>query len=232
MRPFPDSFIKTARSLCHDFKIMSKFKKRYTFIFLFVLFVADILYLAPLTSEIMKKNNKDGTVEYYNDEKSTDKPFKKIDFKSPFNELIEDISLQEGVDPYLVKCLIKVESNFKPDAVSVAGAMGLMQIMQDIARYYNVVDPLSPEENLNAGIKHLKTLLKYFKNDVSLSLAAYHAGLGRVRKNMDIPPIKSTIEYVKNVMMLYTGNKGNAENSVKKLYKRISRDGVIEIYSR
>ena len=211
---------------------MYKYRIKLLFISFTVFFIVDILHLTPLTSEIRKKINKDGAVEYYNDEKDTDKPFKKIDFKSPYNERIEDISLQEGVDPYLVKCLIKVESNFNPDAVSVAGAMGLMQIMQDIARYYNVVDPLSPEENLNAGIKHLKTLLNYFKNDVSLSLAAYHAGLGRVKKHMDIPPIKSTIEYVKNVMMLYTGNKGNAENSVKKLYKRINRDGVIEIYSR
>ncbi len=196
------------------------------------LIIAIIIPYVHLRSEIKKKINKDGTIEYYNDISGTEKSFKKIDFLSPYNELIEEISLREGVDPYLVKCLIKIESNFNPDAVSVAGAMGLMQIMQDIAREYKVVDPLSPEENLGAGIRHLKTLLNYFKNDVSLALAAYHAGLGRVKKNMDIPPIKSTILYVKNVMMLYTGNNSSAETSVKRLYKRINSDGVIEIYSR
>jgi len=211
---------------------MNKYKINYIFTPFFIIFIIGIFYYTPLNSEIKKNENKDGTLEYFNDNGPIEKTFKKHEFPRKYNDLIEDICSLEGVDPYLVKCLIKVESNFNPDAVSVAGAMGLMQIMQDIARYYNVVDPLSPEENLNAGIKHLKTLLNYFKNDVSLSLAAYHAGLGRVKKNMNIPPIKSTIEYVKNVMMLYTGNKVNVENSVKKLYKRINSNGVIEIYSR
>jgi soluble lytic murein transglycosylase-like protein len=212
---------------------MPEYKFNIMPLFVSIFFLAESLLITRINSEITKKTNSDGTVEYFNSEKSVmTKPFKKHEFNSPYIDLIEEISLQEGVDPYLVKCLIKIESNFNPDAVSVAGAMGLMQIMQDIARQYNVADPLSPEENLNAGIRHLKTLLNYFKNDVSLSLAAYHAGLGRVKKNMDIPPIKSTIEYVKNVMMLYAGNKGNAENSVKKLYKRINSEGVIEIYSR
>ncbi len=185
-----------------------------------------------LYSGIKKRVQKDGTIEYYSEADEPATPFKKHSFKSPHNKLIEKISTEHGVDPYLIKCIIKVESNFKADAVSVAGAMGLMQIMQVVARIYEVKDPLSPEENLNAGIKHFKTLLNYFKNNISLSLAAYHAGIGRVKKNMKIPPIKSTIAYVKRTMFLYTGKKDNIEQKIRKLYKRIDKEGMIEIYSR
>ncbi len=185
-----------------------------------------------LHSGIKKRIRKDGTIEYYSETDEPVVPFKKHNFKSPHNKLIEKISTEHAVDPYLIKCIIKVESNFKEDAVSVAGAMGLMQIMQVVARIYEVKDPLSPEENLNAGIKHFKTLLNYFKNKIPLSLAAYHAGIGRVKKNMKIPPIKSTIAYVKRIMFLYTGKKENIEQKVRKLYKRIDKEGMIEIYSK
>jgi len=186
-----------------------------------------------LYSEIKKEVLYDGTVQYFNSTSNTveKKTNAKLEFKSQYNDLIESISRTEGLDPYLVKCIIKVESNFKADAVSVAGAMGLMQIMQEIARYYNVKDPLDPKENLTAGTKHLKSLLNYFKNDVTLAVAAYHAGLGRVKKEMKIPPIQSTVDYVNDVMFLYSGKKENSLEKVKKLYKRINSEGVIEIYN-
>ena len=111
--------------------------------------------------------------------------------------------------------------------------MGLMQIMQEIVRYYNVKNPFDPKENLTAGIKHFKSLLNYFKNDVALAVAAYHAGLGRVKKAMKVvPPIKSTVDYVNNVMFLYSGERVNNSEKVKKLYKRINSEGVIEIYNK
>lgn len=173
----------------------------------------------------------DGTIDYYSVNKEIPNPAR--DFQSPHNILIDTISKEKGIDPYLVKCVVKVESNFKADAVSVAGAMGLMQLMQEIAREYNVKDPFDPEENLRAGISHLKSLLDYFDNDISLALAAYHAGIGRVKKHMKVPPIESTIKYVNDIMYFYTGNKNNdIETKVRKLYKRINREGVIEIYSK
>jgi soluble lytic murein transglycosylase-like protein len=109
--------------------------------------------------------------------------------------------------------------------------MGLMQLMQETSRIYNVRDPFDPEENLNAGIKHMKGLLNYFNNDIPLALAAYHAGIGVVKKRMKVPPIKSTIAYVKKIMKLYRGNNDPVKK-VKKLYKRIEKDGTILIYSR
>jgi soluble lytic murein transglycosylase-like protein len=190
-----------------------------------------IILLTPIITNatIKKKVQRDGTISYYNHNKTERK--KRFNFKSPYDSLIEDISRNAGVDPYLIKCIIKVESNFKADAVSVAGAMGLMQIMQHIARYYEVKDPLDPEENLTTGIKHFKSLLKYFSNDIPLALAAYHAGIGRVKKDMRIPPIQSTIKYVKSIMYYYNrDNSPNIEKKVKRLYRKIRSDGTIIIH--
>lgn len=195
--------------------------------------IVIFLYSLPLAARVKKKVHSDGTVEYYNLKKRKKKVYSgdKFDFKSSYMPLIEKISREEGVDPYLIKCVIKVESNFKANAVSVAGAMGLMQIMQHIARHYKLKDPLNPTENLTAGIKHLKSLLNYFKNNVPLAVAAYHAGLGRVRKRMKVPPIKSTIKYVNRVMYFYSRGKKEAYvKTIKKLYKRISKDGTIVIH--
>jgi soluble lytic murein transglycosylase-like protein len=196
-----------------------------------IIFIILLSQSGSLNPEIKKQLLKDGTVSYYNNSEEL-KTAKRIDFKSQYNNMIESISSTEGVDPYLVKCIVKVESDFKADAVSVAGAMGLMQIMQEIARYYNIKDPLDPKENLTAGIKHLKSLLNYFQSDVSLAVAGYHAGLGRVKKDMKIPPIQATVDYVNNVMHLYNGKKENNLEKIKKLYKRINSEGVIEIYNK
>ena len=184
------------------------------------------LVTTPAMTEIKRKVHQDGSVEYYNREIKKQKlPATRYD------GIIEKIAKQQEIDPYLVKCIIKIESNFNADAVSVAGAMGLMQLMQETARYYKVRDPLDPEENLYAGITHLRSLLEYFNQDVPLALAAYHAGMGRVKKNMSIPPIKSTVDYVNNVMKLYTGSKDYSD-TVKVLYQKIEKDGTILIYSR
>jgi soluble lytic murein transglycosylase-like protein len=196
-----------------------------------IIFVTFLSFLGSVNSEIKKQVLNDGTVRYYNNT-SEIHTNKKHDFKSQYNDLIETISRNEGLDPYLVKCIIKVESNFKADAVSVAGAMGLMQIMQEIARYYDVKDPLDPKENITAGTKHFKSLLNYFQNDITLAVAAYHAGLGRVKKNMKVPPIQATVDYVNDVMSLYSGKKENSLEKVKKLYKRINSEGVIELYNK
>ena len=193
-----------------------------------ILSILVSIAMADASARIYKKVHADGTIEYYN---KSAKHIPPVRLTSKYDRLIDKISRHKGVDPYLIKCIIQIESNFKADAVSVAGAMGLMQLMQDTARYYQVEDPLNPEENLNAGISHVKSLLKFFDGDIPLALAAYHAGIGRVKKNMSIPPIQSTIEYVNKVMFLYKGKK-HCGGSVKRLYKRIEKDGTIIIYSK
>lgn len=103
------------------------------------------------------------------------------------------------VDIDLVKAVVRVESCFDPLAVSVAGAHGLMQLMPETARRYGILDPFNPEQNLSAGIHHLKDLLVDFKQNINLSVAAYNAGAGNVKKYKGIPPFKETQDYVQKV---------------------------------
>lgn len=168
---------------------------------------------------------------------ATARPGGRTVFRSQYLPLIRSIAAEEGVDDYLVQCIVKVESDFNAGAVSVAGATGLMQIMLDVARAYGVSDPFDPRQNLRAGVRHFKSLLASFDGDVTLALAAYHAGAGRVKRHGAVPPIKSTVDYVARVLRYYRGkgqaeSAGEIEHKVRRLYKRIAPDGTIEIYGR
>jgi soluble lytic murein transglycosylase-like protein len=190
---------------------------------------------APAPAKIYKRINADGSIEYYNKNEQKREAGHKLNtsLDSKFDEMIETIAAKHGVDPRLLKCIIRVESDFNPEAVSSAGAMGLMQLMQETARYYYLDNPFDPRKNIETGTRHFKSLLGYFKNDIPLALAAYHAGISRVKKRMALPPIQATIDYVNAIMFLYTGEKKNySENAVNRLYRRIERDGTIVIYSK
>jgi len=112
---------------------------------------------------------------------------------------------RHNVDPSLVRAVIKVESNFNPNAVSRTGAMGLMQLMPQTARSLNVVNPFDPQQNVDAGIRHLKRLMESYGGDVKLSLAAYNAGAGAVKRSAGIPHYRETRNYVKRITQLYYG---------------------------
>lgn len=116
---------------------------------------------------------------------------------------IEQASRKHGVDPNLVRAIIKVESNFNPKAVSPKGAMGLMQLMPGTARDLNVNDPFDPRENVNAGVRYFKNLMNNFGGDVRLSLAAYNAGPKTVALSKGVPRIAETQNYVKQITGMY-----------------------------
>jgi soluble lytic murein transglycosylase-like protein len=120
---------------------------------------------------------------------------------TPYGEIIAAVSEAHGVDPMLVKALIQVESNYKPRARSPKGAMGLMQLMPATAREYKVRNPFDPKSNIEAGIKHLKSLIERF-DGVEMALAAYNAGEGAVRKFKGIPPYRETRNYVSKILSL------------------------------
>ena len=115
------------------------------------------------------------------------------------NELIEDAAQRHGVDPLLVHSVIQVESSYNSKAISPAGAQGLMQLIPSTARQLGVKDAFSPKENIEAGVKYLKYLTDYYKNDLRLALAAYNAGPGAVDKYKWIPPYAETQNYVYQV---------------------------------
>lgn len=110
---------------------------------------------------------------------------------------------QHNVDLRLVRAIITVESCFDSQAISRAGARGLMQLMPETARQYRVYDRFDPEENLRGGIHHFRDLLDRFKENISLSLAAYNAGASNVDKYKGIPPFRETRDYVEKVLKYY-----------------------------
>lgn len=116
---------------------------------------------------------------------------------------IEQAAARHHVDPNLVRAVVKVESNFNPHAVSRKGAMGLMQLMPGTARELAVTDPFDPEQNVDAGVRHLRGLLDSFDGDVSRSLAAYNAGAKAVEKHGGVPPYAETRDYVRRITKLY-----------------------------
>jgi soluble lytic murein transglycosylase-like protein len=123
---------------------------------------------------------------------------------------IDKAASRHNVDPNLVRALVKVESNFNPNAVSRKGAMGLMQLMPQTARQLNLKNPFDPSENIDAGVRHLKQLLESYGGDVRLSLAAYNAGSGAVARSRGVPNFAETRNYVRRITSLYNGNLGSS----------------------
>ncbi len=127
-----------------------------------------------------------------------------------YDVIIERHSQLHGVDPRLVKAVMKAESNFNPNAMSHKGAQGLMQLMPDTARLMKVDNPWDPDENIRGGIKYLKYLDETFGGNLDLVLAAYNAGPARVKEyNMNIPPYDETRTYVQRVKSYYNSFKKN-----------------------
>ena len=125
---------------------------------------------------------------------------------------IEEAAARHNVDPNLVRAVVKVESNFNPNAVSRKGAMGLMQLMPATARQLNVNDPFDPEQNVDAGVRHLKQLLESYKGDVRLTLAAYNAGAGAVARSSGVPRYAETQNYVRRITALYRDRDRDNDN--------------------
>jgi soluble lytic murein transglycosylase-like protein len=117
---------------------------------------------------------------------------------------IDDYAKRYGLPAPLLHAVITAESAYDANAISRAGAVGLMQLMPETAKRYGVVNRRNPHDNINGGTRYLRDLLVMFNNDLSLALAAYNAGEGAVKRNGNkIPPYPETQNYVKKVIAFY-----------------------------
>jgi len=120
-----------------------------------------------------------------------------------FDEIIQKACQKYDVDTDLVKAVIQNESAYDPDAVSSAGALGLMQLMPATAANLGVENPLNPEENIEVGVKLLRELLNQFGGNLTNVVAAYNAGAGAVQQYGGVPPYQETQLYVSRVLSTY-----------------------------
>lgn len=120
-----------------------------------------------------------------------------------FDSSINEAALAYGLDPDLIRAVIRAESGGNPLAVSAKGAQGLMQLMPATARELAVYNPFDPDENIWAGTQYLSEMLQRFEGDILLALAAYNAGPGAIEKHGGIPPYSETIEYVERVLRFW-----------------------------
>ena len=123
-----------------------------------------------------------------------------------YSELINKIAQEEGIDPELIMAVMQHESNGNPNAVSHAGAQGLMQLMPDTAKRFGVTNPFDPEQNIRGGAKYLKWLSDRYKGDVDKIAWGYNAGEGNADKG-HMPRPEETGPYRKNVASLYNSLK-------------------------
>lgn len=139
---------------------------------------------------------------------SHDRP--RVFVRGDLDRIIHEKSILYGLDPALVKAIVKAESDFNPDAVSPAGARGLMQLMPETARLMGIADIDDPEENVEGGIRYLTRLLKRFDWSVPLAVAAYNAGETAVATYGAIPPYEETRNFVKRVLRYQKIYRGHA----------------------
>ena len=133
----------------------------------------------------------------------TNSASEKITTREQIKNLVSRVAQKHGVDEKLVNALIKQESGFNPNAKSRVGAMGLMQLMPATAKGLGVTNPMDPEQNVEGGVKYLKSMLNKYNGNIILALAAYNADPGAVDKYDGVPPYKETQNYVRSILATY-----------------------------
>jgi soluble lytic murein transglycosylase-like protein len=126
------------------------------------------------------------------------------DLRRKYDELMESAAIRYRIPVALVRAIVQAESNYDPNAVSPAGASGIMQLMPDTAREMFVKDIFDPKENIEGGTRYLRVLANTFNGDMVKMVAAYNAGPDAVAKwGGSVPPYAETQDYVRKVIALY-----------------------------
>ena len=162
-----------------------------------------------------------------------ERPEMRID-RDGVEKLVREAAERHRVDPALVRAVIETESNWDPKAFSHKGAGGLMQLIPTTAQRYGAYDVFNPQQNIDAGVRHLKTLLQRYNGNLDLALAAYNAGEGAVDRAHGIPAFRETRNYVQKVQNAYfrpgSGRLADAFVNARAIHRDVTPEGRI-LYS-
>jgi soluble lytic murein transglycosylase-like protein len=146
-------------------------------------------------------------------------------------KLVREAADRHSVDPALVRAVIETESNWNPKAYSHKGAGGLMQLIPTTAQRYGAYDVFDPQQNIDAGVKHLKWLLERYNGNLDLALAAYNAGEGAVDRVHGVPAYRETRNYVQKVQNAYfrpgSGRLADAYVNPHAIHRDVTSEGRI-----
>ena len=160
----------------------------------------------------------------------TDRPAMFLD-RDGAEKLVREAAERHKVDPALVRAVIETESNWNPTAYSRKGAGGLMQLIPTTAQRYGANDVFNPQQNIDAGVRHLKGLLERYNGNLELALAAYNAGEGAVDRAHGIPAFRETRNYVQKVQDAYfrpgSGRLESAFSNPRAIHREVDPTGRI-----
>lgn len=149
-----------------------------------------------------------------------------------FDSIINKYASYYELDPSLIHSIIATESGFNPNAVSSKGACGLMQLMPETAERLGVKNSFDPEQNIRAGVRHFRSLMDTFNNNLDLSLAAYNAGENLVQRLGRVPMYKETVDYVRSVTRRYRERRESMQGQdpgVAPTYRYVDARGVLHL---
>lgn len=140
--------------------------------------------------------------------------------------LVKEAAERHRMNPDLIRAVIQTESGWNAGAVSRKGAVGLMQLIPTTAQRFGVKDMFSPKQNVDAGVRYLKTLLERYNGNLELALAAYNAGEGAVDRARGVPSFRETRNYVQRVQSLFgSGRFDGAYISARSIRKETDTNG-------
>jgi soluble lytic murein transglycosylase-like protein len=144
-------------------------------------------------------------------------------------KLVREAADRHHVDPALVRAVIETESNWNPRAYSHKGAGGLMQLIPTTAQRFGAYDVFNPQQNIDAGVRYLKTLLERYNGNLDLALAAYNAGEGAVDRAHGVPAFRETRNYVQRVQDAYfrpgSGRLADAFINARAIHRDVTTEG-------